>query len=174
MRILQVKPYLTDNELKNLMSQQTDISAFRDYQIVYFVQTNFGKKAGEIAKELGVTTNKVYKTIEKYNKLGLDWKKYIPRGGRREARCIMWLEEEASFLKSMEAEALKGQIITHQQIKSRLELLIHRTVSDDYIWDLFKRHGWRKKVPRKSHPKADRQAQEEYKKNFLNCWQPNR
>lgn len=29
---------------------------------------------------------------------------------------------------------------------------------------MFKRHGWKKKVPRPSHPKANREEQEEYKK----------
>ena len=85
----------------------------------------------------------------------------------------MSLEEESSFLKSMEQEALTGKIITCRQIKIRLEREIQRTVSDDYIWDLFKRHQWRKKVPRQSHPKVDKEVQEEYKKNFRNHWQSN-
>ena len=174
MRVLQVKPYLTDNELKILMNKQTELTAFRDYQIICSVQTGFGKKADEIAKMLGITVNKVYKTVEKYNRSGLDWKNNKPAGGRREARCIMSIEAEAQFLQSIESDALHGRIINHSQVKSRLELSIQRSVSDDYIWDLFKRHGWRKKVPRSSHPKADRQAQEEYKKKCLNCWQPSR
>ena len=172
MRILRTQPYLTDDELKNVMNHQKTVGSFRDYQIVYSVQTNIGKKADEIAKMLGATKNKVFKTIEKYNKKGLEWKSGKSRGGRREARCIMSLEEESSFLRSIEAEALKGQIITYKQIKEKLELEIQKTVSDDYIWDLFNRHDWSKKVPRQSHPKADKEAQEEYKKNFRNYWQP--
>jgi hypothetical protein len=31
--------------------------------------------------------------------------------------------------------------------------------------DLFKRHNWKKKVPRSSHPKSDEDARQEYKKN---------
>ena len=48
MRVLQVKPYLTDNELKTLINKQTELTAFRDYQIIYSVQTGFGKKADEM------------------------------------------------------------------------------------------------------------------------------
>ena len=173
MRILQVKPYLTDNELKEKMNNQKSVNLFKDYQIIYSVQTNFGKKADEIAKILGVTKNKIFKTVEKYNQYGLEWKNHPQRGGRREARCIMSLAEEVSFLKSVEEESLKGQIITYKQIKDKLELSIQHVVSDDYIWDLFKRHNWGKKVPRQSHPKADKGKQEEYKKNFLSYWQPN-
>ena len=164
MRILRTKPYLADDELKKEMNSQKKVDMFKDWQIIYSVQTNFGKKAEEIAKILGVTKNKVFKTVEKYNKNGLEWKSDTSRGGRREARCTMSLDAESSFLRSIEQEALKGQIITYRQIKDRVETEIHKTVSDDYIWDLFKRHGWNKKVPRQSHPKADKEAQEAYKK----------
>ena len=173
MRILRTKPYLTDDELKKEMNSQKKVDSFRDYQIIYSVQTNIGKKAEEIAKILGITKNKVSKTVEKYNKNGLEWKSDKSRGGRREARCKMSLQAEASFLRSIEEEALKGQIITYKQIKDKLELEIQKPVSDDYIWDLFNRHNWRKKVPRQSHPKADKKVQEEYKKNFRNYWLPN-
>jgi transposase len=164
MRILQVKPYLTDKELKSLMNKQHDSASFRDFQIIYSVQTNFGKKAEEIAQVLGISTNKVYKTVEKYNKKGLSWRANTGRGGRRESGCIMPLSAESEFLSSIEQEALNGEILTYKHIKNRLELSIQRSVSDDYIWDLLKRHGWRKKVPRQSHPKSDKQSQEEYKK----------
>ena len=156
------------------MNSQKKVDFFKDYQIIYSVQTNVGKKAEEIADILGVTKNKVYKTVEKYNKRGLLWQSDKTRGGRREARCIMSLEEESLFMKRMEQEALKGQIITYKQVKDRLELEINRSVSDDYIWDLFKRHNWNKVVPRQSHPKAGKAVQEEFKKNFPNYWLPNR
>ncbi|MDR2652943.1 MAG: winged helix-turn-helix domain-containing protein, partial [Prevotellaceae bacterium] len=139
---------------------------FKDWQILYSVQVNTGKKASEIAKILGITKNKIYKTIQKYNKLGASWKENVKWGGRREERCIMTLEKEKEFLQSIEKEALNGQIITYFHVKSKLEAKINRTVSDDYIWDMFKRHGWAKKVPRQSHPKADKKAQEEYKKTL--------
>jgi transposase len=93
-------------------------------------------------------------------------KSNIQPGGRREARCIITLCEEKDFLKSIEQEALSGQIITYQQIKSVLEKQIQRSVSDDYIWDMLRRHHWKKKVPRQSHHKADKSAQEEYKKTL--------
>jgi transposase len=89
----------------------------------------------------------------------------VNRGGRREESCIMTLEKELEFLKSIEEDALGGQIITYQQVKLKLEKQIERSVSEDYIWDMFKRHKWTKKAPRQSHPQADKEAQEEYKKN---------
>jgi len=76
----------------------------------------------------------------------------------------MSLDAESSFLRSIEQEALKGQIIPYKQIKDKLESEIQKRVSDDYIWDLFNRHGWNKKAPHQSHPKSDKEEQEGYKK----------
>ena len=110
------------------------------WQIIYSVLVNPGKKAVDIANILCVTENKIYKTVEKYNKLGASWKTNVQWGGRREERCIMTIEEEKEFLRSIEIDAINGHIITCQQIKSKLETKINDKVSDDYIWDMFKRH----------------------------------
>lgn len=174
MKILQTKPYLNDQELKKIMNSQKDIRSFRDWQIIYCVQTNFGKKAEEIASLLGVTTSKIYNAIQAYNSQGTKWREGVEWGGRREERCNLSLDEEKSLLKQLEADASKGLILTYKQIKKKVEGKVGREVSDDYIWDLFNRHGWKKKAPRQSHPKANIEKQEEYKKNSRKTWQPNR
>ena len=164
MRILKTTPYLTDDELKKELNSQKKVDSFRDYQIIYCVQTNVGKKAEEIAKMLGVTKNKIFKTVEKYNKKGLEWKSNKSRGGRGEVRCVMSIQEEALFLSGIEQQALKGQMITYKQIKDKLQLAIQTTVSDDYIWDLLKRHDWRKKFHVSLIPKRMRKNRKSIKK----------
>jgi transposase len=173
MRVLKISPYLTTDELKKVMNNQVSIHDFKDWQVIYSVQINPGKQAAEIADILGVKVEYIYAKVQKYNKLGVGWKDNVRRGGRREERCIMSLDQERDFLQRIESDAIRGKIITCQQIKSRLENQIDRAVSDDYIWDLFKRHKWTKKKPRQSHPKADKAAQEEYKKNFRKIWLSN-
>ena len=173
MRVLKINPYLTTAELRKVMNSQSSIHDFKDWQIIYLVQTNSGKKAAEIADILGVKVEYIYAKVQKYNKLGVSWKDNVKRGGRREERCIMSLDKERDFLASIESDAVNGKIITYQQIKSKLENQLCRSVSDDYIWDMFKRHKWHKKKPRQSHPRADKVAQEEYKKNFRKIWLPN-
>jgi transposase len=172
MRILQTKPYLTDNELYKLMNSQKDVFSFRDYQIIYSVQTNFGKKAEDLSGILCVTKNKIYKTVQKYNRFGISWKDNKSWGGRREKRCHLPLEEEKLLLKSLEDDALSGKILTFKHIKEQVDNRVGKKVSDDYIWDLFSRHGWTKKVPRPHHPKADKAAQETFKKNSKKIWLP--
>ncbi|KAA6318840.1 hypothetical protein EZS27_031199, partial [termite gut metagenome] len=77
----------------------------------------------------------------------------------------MSLEQECKLLNEVETEALSGQILIHKDIKGKIESKVGRQVSDDYVWDLFKRHHWKKKVPRGSHPKSNEDARQEYKKN---------
>ncbi|MDR2651429.1 MAG: hypothetical protein LBC68_03820, partial [Prevotellaceae bacterium] len=66
MKALKIVSHLSETELKNMMNRQTSIRNFKDWQILYSVQVNTGKKASEIAKILGITKNKIYKTIQKY------------------------------------------------------------------------------------------------------------
>jgi len=172
MRVLKLVPHLSTEELKKAMNSQRTVRDFKDFQILYLVSIHQGSKAIDIANMLGITVNKVFKTVEKYNKYGVKWKDDKQWGGRREKRCLMSLEEESSFLATVEKEALNGDIINYSQIKSKIEIYLDKEVSDDYVWDLFKRNGWSKKVPRRSHPKASVAAQEEYKKNSPNYWKP--
>jgi len=172
MKLLKVYPYFTDSELMSIMKSQTKARAFQDWQIIYSVQTNYGKKSSEFADILGVSKHKIYKVIQQYNKHGKDWRNYDSWGGRREARCNLSLEAEASILKEVESNALNGDILIYKHIKGIVEKKTGKKVSDDYIWDMFKRHGWKKKVPRQGHPKANKEKQEEYKKNSKRIWLP--
>jgi len=173
MRILKIKSHLTDKEIFAILSSQKEVRAYRDWQIIYSVQTNQGIKAEELSQILGITKSKIYYTVQYYNKHGVNWRTYGNWGGRREERSVLSMEEEKKLLKEFEEDALIGKILIYKHIKSRVEVKVGREVSDDYIWDLFKRHKWKKKVPRQGHPKSDKVAQDEFKKNLKSYWSPN-
>jgi len=172
MKRLQTKPHFSDASLKEILDAQTDVHSFKNWQIVYCVQSNPGKESKEIADMLGVSMSKVLKTIQLYNKSGKDWNASDHRGGRREKRCHLPFEEEKILMKSLESEALSGKILTFRHIKEHVECCVGKEVSEDYIWDLFKRHHWSKKQPRPHHPKADKKEQQAFKKNFMKIWLP--
>ena len=65
-----------------------------------------------------------------------------------------------------------GKIIIYKHIKDKIEKKLNHLVSDDYIWDMFKRHNWSKKAPRPKNPKQDLEAQEKFKKNSRKSWSP--
>lgn len=173
MKKLSIKNHHTEEELQLLLKQEKNIRIYLDWQIVLSIKKNEGKTALEFSSILGVSKSKIYQVSRDYNLQGKDWKPYEKWGGRREARCLLSLEEEQSILKDIEEEALVGKILIYKHVKSIVELKIGKKVSDDYIWDLFNRHDWKKKVPRGHHPKRDTLAQDEYKKNSKRTWQPN-
>jgi transposase len=173
MKQLKVVMHLSNQDLFKLMRSQKDVRRYQELQIIYAVQTNAGTKSEVLSSLLGVSKSKIFRTVQAYNKNGLEWHSNKPWGGRREERSIMTLKEEKQLLSEVEGEALKGEILIYKHLKEKVEGYAGRTVSDDYIWDLFKRHGWKKKSPRPSHPKAIQEDQDEYKKNFQSYWQPN-
>jgi transposase len=173
MKILKTAPHFSDECVKNIMDSQLELRAFKDWQIIYSVQTNYGKKSEEFASMLGVKKSKILYVIQMYNKFGKDWRTYGQWGGRRRERWHLSLEDEVLLMKSVEDSAFMGEILTFRHIKKHVEERVGNEVSNDYIWDLFSRHGWKKKVPRQNHPKSDKAAQEEYKKNSKKIWNPN-
>jgi transposase len=85
------------------------------------------------------------------------------RGGRR--RENMSYEEEIAFLAPFFEKAAKGGILVVGEIKQELDRQLRRTTALASVYNLLHRHGWRKLAPDTRHPKADKEAQEEWKKN---------
>jgi transposase len=84
-------------------------------------------------------------------------------GGRR--RAYLTFEEEKEFLSGFFEAASKGGILVVSEVRSALEDRLGHKVAETTVYRMLDRHGWRKIVPRRRHPKADKLAQEEFKKN---------
>ena len=101
-------------------------------------------------------------------------------GGRRLETSTMSFEEEAKMMNDLKTKANEGKLLVAKQVKKIIEKKLGIEVSEDYIWDLFKRHNWKKntsaslsnQMPRPEHPKKNKEAQVEFKKNSLKYWQP--
>lgn len=172
MRLLKTKPYLSNEELQQKIKSQNNAHNFLDWQIIYSVNINSGVLAENIAKILGVSIHKIYRVVEMYNKYGQDWKNDKQWGGRRDATSLLTIEQEKILMKSIESKAVNGEILTSADIREEIEKFIGKKVSDDYLWDLFSRHNWKKKAPRPKHPKSNREKQVEFKKNLKRIWMP--
>ncbi len=85
------------------------------------------------------------------------------RGGRR--RENMSFEEEVAFLTPFLDRASRGGILVVGEIKQELDKRLGRETALASTYNLLHRHGWRKLAPDKRHPKADIEAQQEWKKN---------
>jgi transposase len=60
---------------------------------------------------------------------------------------------------------VNGNVIVAKHVCELTEKKLGKSVSEDYIWDLFKRHNWTKKMPRPEHSNKNKEAIEEFKKN---------
>jgi len=83
-------------------------------------------------------------------------------GGDR--RSLLNEEEKREVLAGLEQKARKGEIVVVKSVKEAVEAKCGKQVSVQTVYNLLHNEGWRKVVPDKVHPKADLEAQDEFKK----------
>lgn len=81
------------------------------------------------------------------------------------------LEREAQILDEVLSEAKTGGVVIVPPLKPAIEAKLGKTLALSTVYQMLSRHGWRKLVPDKSHPKADPAAREAWKKNSPSGWQ---
>lgn len=170
MRTLQIVNHLTDVELKEKLSSTSGKPEFSRWQILYMIQVGKIHSATVISPLVNLSKPSIYKIVEQYNKVGVKGIKYTNRGGRR--RALLSVSDEEEVLNSIEQKASKGLVKTAGDIRNIVEAKVGKSVSDDYLWDMLNRNGWKKKMPRPHHPKRNASEQQEFKKNSPTVWLP--
>ena len=170
MRSLQVVSHLTDSEVKERLSKNREDLSYSRWQIIYLIQVGNMRAAELLAPIVNLSVHSIYKIVEKYNLEGEASVICKAKGGRRKA--YLSLDEEKELFVSLEDKASKGQIKTAGDIRLIVEKKVGHVISDDYLWDLFQRNGWKKKMPRPHHPKRSLEEQLEFKKNSPRIWSP--
>jgi transposase len=168
MRTLQIAGHLSDTQLKEKLSSTAGKPEFSRWQILYMIQVGKIHAASVIAPLVNLSKPSIYKIVEQYNKQGVSGIKYTARGGRR--RSLLSLTQETALLASVEQKAAKGLIKTANDIRVMVEAKVGKSVSDDYLWDLLSRNGWKKKMPRPHHPNRNTSEQQAFKKNSPTVW----
>ena len=161
MSTLKLVAHLRADQLKERMQQAESIEVFRRWQCLYLVLTH-AVDATFLSEVSGLSKSSIYQLIERYNKQGPTSVQYKERGGRHHA--YLSESEEIKLLEKLGGKAAQGQILTVFDIEEEVEKELGFSVSDDYLWGLFKRHQWKKKAPRPQHPKKDARAQQSFKK----------
>ena len=170
MRLLQVSGHLTNAVIQAKLSDSRSTSSHSRWQIIYLIQVGNMHSAELIAPLVNLSVHSIYKIVERYNLEGASALMYKEKGGRR--RFLLTMEEETAMFISLENLALKGLIKTANDIRKVIEEKVGKVVSDDYLWDLLHRNGWKKKMPRPHHPKRSLEEQADFKKNFPKSWSP--
>jgi transposase len=170
MRSLKVVTHLASTEVKSMLASSRGTPSHNRWQIIYLIQIGNIHSADLLAPLVNLSVHSIYKIVERYNLEGLNALVYKPKGGRK--RALLSLDEESLLFISLETLASKGLIKTANDIRAVVEKKVGKQVSDDYLWDLLHRNGWKKKMPRPHHPKRSLEQQAEYKKNSPKNWMP--
>ena len=162
-RITRAALHLPVEEVKYRMKNDPRSWCRNRWNIIYNALID-PREAIEIAKHTEVSVSTVHNVISDYNRLGVASVETAGKGGRRSE--YLTLGEETDFLQPFFERAAKGEIATAAQIKQEFEHKIGHKVHKTTIYRLLDRHQWRKLVPRPSHPKSNKEEQEQFREHF--------
>ena len=146
-----------------LLHSTNDIWIFRRMQAVLLrEQEHMSSK--QISVIIGLSVGWVRGCWSKVGQFGLKAFEEMKdrRGGRHHAYLTQ--EEEDAFIAPFLKKAKDGGVLIVPPIHRAYEKLVKRKVKPMTVYHLLHRHGWRKIAPRPQHPKANFQAQENFKK----------
>lgn len=150
-------------KMEGLLKEARTKEEMRRIQAIYF-RARFKDDAQTIANRTGLRLGTIRNLHSQWRSFGEASLELKGKGGRFHA--YMTLEEEQSWLKeTFGEEAIAGGILEVSSVKQAYEAKIGREVFSSTVYDLLHRHGWRKITPRPRHPKADSEAQGDFKKN---------
>jgi len=149
------------SEVEKSLHNTTTKEGYQRVQAVW-LRMKLGLHAAEIAQILGIHEASVWRIHSRYFKYGAKIFDEGLSGGR-------WHEnlsaaKEAAFLKPYCKKAESSGMIVVTEVAKGYEKLIGHGVPKSTVYRLLGRHGWRKIAPRPSHPKADPEPQDAFKK----------
>ena len=155
-------PDLSDEKLQELQQRAQTKREFQRVQCLYFGQ--HGCSSTDIASSVAMSAVTVKRVWTDYRQRGEEAIFDDRRGGRYHAHLTH--QEEEAFLTPFFETAKKGGILIVHVVKEAYEKKVGQRVGSSTIYDLLHRHGWRKIVPRPSHPQGDPIAREKFKTVF--------
>ena len=107
-------------------------------------------------------------TVVRYHNQFSDWYSGLTGsvknwGGRR--RAYLTFDEEKELVAEFFEQASKGGMLVVSEVHKALEKRVGHRVAETTVYRMLARHGWRKIVPRRKHPKSNERIQEGFKKN---------
>jgi len=128
-----------------------------------------GKSLTEIADQLGYNRSWVVRLLAQVKSTGLE---EYSRMKYQSNRRNLSPEREKLVLDRMREQAERGELVTAKEIQEALEKELGRKANHDYAYDVMKRHGWRKVMPRPEHPKKATEEEIEASKKLIKRWIP--
>jgi transposase len=147
---------------RQMLSKATAIDELRILQAVVLPLAN-GMSTEETARTIGRSPRWVTSARNEFIRNAGIQRKVAPQPRNR---AHLTKDEETAFLEPFFEKAQRGGILVVSEIHNALRQRLGRKVALATAYNLLHRHGWRKLAPDKRHVKADKQAQDDWKKNF--------
>lgn len=116
---------------------------------------------GQVADVIGRSKTTVSEWRSRYLREGEAFVRMQGWGGRRNE--LLDEDAERTFVEGFERAAERGELVTVSVIHQALVDLTGEAVWPKTVYRMLERHGWRKIVPRPTHPKADPERREAFK-----------
>jgi transposase len=150
-------------EIALQMKEAEKTSYYRKLQCVHLALLHPEMSAAQIGKITLYSTSRVWAIHAEYRENGLEGL-VDGRGGRY--RENMTVDDETELLETFKEESENGKLVVAGKIKLAYEAKVGKEVAESTIYRMLDRHGFRKIVPYKRHPKANKEEQETFKKTF--------
>lgn len=154
--------------MEALMREAKSAIELRRIQAIYF-RARYGEMAEEISGRTGLKVQSIRNLHSAWLREGDAVLEAGNKGGRYHEHLT--LEQERSLIEGHRAKAEKGGILEVSIIHRAYEQMVGKKVAKSTVYRMLHRHGWRKIAPRPRHPKADKEAQEAFKKTGRNLSQ---
>ena len=154
-------------KVRELRDKATTVMELRKALSVLLV-AEAGLDASQTSEILGISQRTVFRN--RCSVRHQDERKRNTWGGRR--HYSMTIEEERDFLRTWEAKANEGGVLSVPPVHAALVERLGRSIPMSTTYRLLARHGWRKVQPDTKHPKSQPVIQEEFKKKSTGLWRP--
>lgn len=134
-----IKKEATKNKNKNV-----------DKRLKVLIYRYEGFSDKEIANKLDYSVGRISQLCSEFKKVGLE--EYTRQKYKGNYRYLSE-EEEKEILEKCNEKGDKGEFVNVKEIRHIFEVELGFEVGDTYTYNLLKRHGWRKVMPRPQHEK---------------------
>lgn len=149
--------------IKQAMKQTKSASEYKMLQCIYLADTQPQMSAKDIGNIVLLSESRVWAIHAEFRKNGIG-AMCEKRGGRY--RENLTVADETELLKQFDEQSKNGKLIVAGKIKAAYEEKVGKAVSESTIYRMLDRHGFRKIVPYKRHPKGNASEQEAFKKTL--------
>ena len=125
---------------------------------------------GQVATLVGRNITTVSEWRSRYLREGASFVCAQGWGGRRHE--LLDEDAERAFVEGFERASERGELVTVSVIHQALVDLTGERVWPATVYRMLERHGWRKIVPRPTHPQADPERREAFKQTSRPMLQP--